>query len=138
MGNDDGLALSGFRLRVFQAVGVAAAVAEFERVGGNGGKVDPGEGPVIEEDFQPDPGADTQMVATGMADMQVLGEFAMEEHLLAGRAFVPEIVGDITFPYKGSDLGSDEFGEPAHIVLMGLSIRPPDGTHHAPRRIIPA
>ena len=57
--------------------------------------------------------------------MQVLFQFTVEEHLLAGGAFVPEIVGNVILPDEGSDLGSDEFGEPAHIDLMGVSIRQP-------------
>ena len=53
MGNDDCLALTGLRLRIFKAIGVTAAVAEFERIGDKGRKVNACIGTIIKKKLQP-------------------------------------------------------------------------------------
>ncbi len=42
----------------------------------------------------------------------------MEDHLAAGRAFVPEIVRHVRLLDQRADLRPDEIGEPAHLVIL--------------------
>jgi len=66
------------------------------------------------------------MVAAGVANVKVLFQFPMKQHLLASGAFVPEIVRNVIAPDEGPDLGSNKFREPAHENLLLRIIRRPD------------
>ena len=52
------------------------------------------------------------------ADLEVLLEVAVEDHLLAGGALVPEILRHLAPPEQGADLRADVFGEPAHAAIL--------------------
>jgi hypothetical protein len=41
-------------------------------------------------------------------------KLAMEDHLLALRTLVPEVVRRLLAPEQGADARADEFGEPVH------------------------
>src|SRR6185437_5768549 len=57
---------------------------------------------------------DAQMVAAMRADLEVLREIGVEDHLLAGGALLPEILRHLAPREQRADLRADVFGEPAH------------------------
>jgi hypothetical protein len=81
-------------LRVLQAVRIALAVAEAERVDRHLGRLDRVEGAAVEQIGEPLLGADPHVVAAMGADMEVRRELAVEDHLPAGWALHPEVLGD--------------------------------------------
>ena len=95
VGDDDGVIAIGLRLGLLQAVGVALAVAELERVDRDLRQFDGCVFAVVEQQFQSFLRADAHVVAAVAADELVLLQLAVEQHLLALRAFVPEMVGHV-------------------------------------------
>ncbi len=63
-------------------------------------------------------GADAQMMAAIAADMEIGLELAVEQHLLAGWAFLPQIVRRPLLADDRADFGQDKIGEPAHSVFL--------------------
>eukprot|EP00389_Voromonas_pontica_P006592 GDKH01009891.1.p3 GENE.GDKH01009891.1~~GDKH01009891.1.p3 ORF type:complete len:58 (+),score=7.68 GDKH01009891.1:36-209(+) len=55
------------------------------------------------------------MMAAMLANMFVLCQVTVEDHLFARRALMPEIFGHIGAANKFLNLGTDEFCQPRHI-----------------------
>ena len=123
-------------LRVLQAVGVLLLVAEAERVDRRLGHLQPGPAALVEERPEPVLGTDPHVEAAVRADPLVLVEVAVEDHPLAGRALVPEILRHLRLAraggVEGPDLRADVVGEPAHGCAPGKSLRKPPSSTTAP------
>ena len=72
------------------------------------------------------------MMAAAAADVEIGLELAMEQHLPAARAFVPEIVRHLALGDDGADLRQDEIGEPVH-GRAAARVRTPSAQARAPR-----
>src|SRR5258708_30934151 len=73
------------------------------------------------------------MVAAAAADVQACLKIAVEQHLPAIRAFVPEIVGHVLLGDNGANLGENEIGEPVHRPCKApIAPRARRETAHAP------
>src|SRR4030095_3077498 len=57
---------------------------------------------------------DAHVKAALRANAQIGFEVAMENHLPAAGALVPQILGNVGLAHQSADLGSDEIGQPAH------------------------
>ncbi len=55
-------------------------------------------------------------MAAMRADLQVRDKVPVEDHLLAGRALVPEVLRHLAPREQGADLRADEFAQPAHAL----------------------
>ena len=106
------------RLPFLQPVGVAFAVAESQRIDDRPRQFDPGKAAVVEQHLEAPLGADAQMMAAIAADVKIGFELAIKQHLLAARAFVPEIVRHRLPGDDRPDLRQDEIGQPAHRRLV--------------------
>ena len=106
------------RLPFLQPVGVSLAIAEFERVDDGFWQLDPRKGAIVEHDLQPQRCADAQMMTAIAADVKVGIELALKQHLLAARAFVPEIVRHRLPGDDRPDLRQHDIGQPAHGRLV--------------------
>ncbi len=117
-----------------QPVGVALDVAELQGIDGILRKLGTLILAVVEQQLQPPLPADAEMVAAirMRADAQVRLQLAVEDHLLALRAFLPEIVGHARLARERLQLGADEVGEPVH------GVRVPSGAPCARARRRPA
>ena len=112
------------RLRLFQAVAIAPAVAKAQRVDDRLGQFDAREVAIVEQDREAPRGADAQMVAAVAANVEIGVELAVEQHLLAARTLFPQIVRHVLFADDGADLGQNKVGEPAHPVeSRGAAVR---------------
>ena len=78
-------------LRLAQAIGVALAVAELQRIARHLGQLDAGVVALVEQRLEALHGAQPHVMVAVRADPQVGFEVAVEDHLAAGRAFVPEV-----------------------------------------------
>lgn len=120
----DGVGLVGLGLGLAQTVGIALAVAEAQRIGRHLRGVDPVIGVVVEQHGEPLLRRQAHVMSAIGADMQIFHQIAVEDHLLAGRALVPEIVRRrVGLADQGLDLRTDEVRQPAHAV--GVSVRMP-------------
>src|SRR5579883_486021 len=112
---DQGVATgTRFGLRLLEAIAVALAVAEFKWIGDRLGQFDARAAAFIEQQRQPLFGIEPQVMAATAADEEIGLEVAVEQHLAATRAFVPEILRHIFLRHDGADLRQDEVGKPAH------------------------
>jgi hypothetical protein len=114
VGDGDGVIEVGFVAGFLQAVGVALGVAEAQRVDDRLGQFDAGVGVLVERPVQALGRTGAQVVAAMGADLAVGRQVAMEDHLLAGGALVPQIVRHGGPREQSADFRSDVFGEPAH------------------------
>ncbi len=98
-----------------QAVGVALAVAEAQRVGRHFRQLDAGELALVERPAQPLLArcARRWWPQCGQT-LQVLLQLGVEDHLLAGGTLQPEIVRHLAPGEQRADARADVFGEPAH------------------------
>ena len=106
----------GLGLGLAQTVGVFLLVAEAQRVGRAARHLQPLPATLVEQGFEPVVGPDPHMVVTMRADALVGVEVAVEDHPLAGRALLPEILRHLGLVARieGADLRPDIVGEPAH------------------------
>src|SRR5262249_29188365 len=130
VGHDDGVLLSGLGLRLAQPVAVAFGVAELERVRLALGQLDAAILAIVEQQLQPARGRKAHVIAAMGADMQRRLQLAVEDHLAALRAFVPEVVRHVGLAHEGPQLRPDEIGQPAHDVLAPLT--PPESSRTSP------
>src|SRR4029077_8436328 len=96
------------------------AVAELQRIQIDLRQLGPLVLALVEQQLQAAHDPDPQMMAAMGADPLVRLELAVEDHLAAGRALVPEIVGRVRLADQGTDLRPDEVGEPAHAAPLRL------------------
>ncbi len=121
MRDDDGIAPGGgFGVRLLEPVGIALAIAEAQRIDDRLRQLDAGEFAVVEQHGETALRIEPHVERAGVADIEIGLELAMEEHLAAARAFVPEIVRHLL----RADLRQDEIGQPAH-GLPPLAARTP-------------
>src|SRR3546814_4740032 len=80
------------------------------------GQLDPVVPAIVEQHGQALLGRDPEVVAAMRADMQVRFEIAVENHLPAVRAFVPEVVRYVLLLHQRTDLGPHEVGQPVHVA----------------------
>jgi hypothetical protein len=106
----------GLAAGLLQPVGVFLAVAKPQRVGRHPRQFDARERRLVERPGQTFQGGCAHVVAAMHADAQVLFQLLGKDHLLAGRALRPEIVGYIALAEQGADAGANEGGEPAHAI----------------------
>src|SRR6185437_4482068 len=84
MRHPDRIAIAAvLRLRLLEALGIALAVAELERIGDRLRQLDAAVGTLVEQHGEAALGRQAHMVAAGMADEEVGLELAMEQHLAA-------------------------------------------------------
>ncbi len=97
--------------RLLEAVGVLLGIAKLERI-----LADLGLGQdivaCVEQLPQPFVGADPAVVLAARADREVLGIFLREDHLLASRAFDPEILVGLALGEEGERIA--DAVEPVH------------------------
>src|SRR5947207_10988212 len=105
------------RLPLTQPLGVALPVAETERVRRYFRCFDLLEHAVVEQDLEARLAADPEMVAAVVTDIEALREVTVEQHLLAGRAFAPEVVRHVLARQR-ADLRQDVIGQPTHLVAI--------------------
>ena len=120
--------------RLPQPVGVALAVAEAQRVGRRARQLDAVPAALVEGPGQALGRGRAHVVAAMRADLEVLLEVAVEDHLLAGGALRPEIVRHLALAEQGADLRPDIFGEPAHagISCAARALRTPSASARTP------
>ena len=126
VGDQDRLLLLGLDLRLLEALGVAFAVPELERVGRRFRQLDGLVDALVEQHPQALLGADTQVVAAVRADQQVGLELAVEDHLGAGQTLAPQVIRHLLV-HQRPDLGADEVGDPIHArsaFMPGLPFAP--------------
>ena len=114
VGYGDGVIGVGLLARLLQPVGVALGVAKPQRIGDGLREFDAGVGVLVERPVQPFGRGGAHVVAAMGTHLAVGREVAVEDHLLAGRALVPQVVRHGRPGEQGADLRSDVFGEPAH------------------------
>jgi hypothetical protein len=90
---DQRVALAGLGARRLDAIGIALAVAELQRILAAPAGWDRRVDAAVEDHGRSAVGADAAMMLALRADRLVLLIFLAEEHRPAARAFVPEIVG---------------------------------------------
>src|SRR5690606_16718244 len=105
--------VAGLALRLLQAIGVALGVAELERVDRNRRQLGQVVLALVEQHAEPALGVETHVVPAVRADVQLLLQLAMEDHLRAARALMPQIVRGLP-PDELLQLGPNEIGQPAH------------------------
>ena len=105
-----------FRLRTgfLQTIRIALAVAELQRIVRNVRQLGPRVHTLVEDDRQPRISGNPQMIITVLADMQILVQVAMEDHLIAAWAFVPQIFRHIVLVDQRPKLGAHEVRQPVH------------------------
>src|SRR5208282_5647538 len=119
VGDDDRIAAGAeCRLSFLEPVGVTRAVAEVERVDDRLWQLDPRKGAVIEDELEALLSAYPQVVAAIAADVEIGFELAIKQHLLATRAFRPQILRHRLLGHDCADLRQDEIGEPIHRRLV--------------------
>jgi hypothetical protein len=114
MRHQDRVAGFGLFARFLQAVGVALAVAEAQRIGGRLGQLDLRVAAFVEQHGKAALGRQAHVMVAMRAHARVGVEIAVKDHLAARVALVPQIVGDIGLARERTDLRADEIGEPVH------------------------
>src|SRR6266513_3126140 len=108
------IALAGRLLRLGEAVAVALAVAELERILRGDGGADLGRRTGIEEALEALARADAHVVTALGADIEVALELGAIEHRIAGRALDPQSLRDRARAPLGLDTGGHDLVEPGH------------------------
>ena len=114
-----------FAARFAQAVRVALAVAEPERIVGNLRQLDGLIVPVVEEQPKALVGAEPHVMVAARAHPEIALELAVENHLLALVAFLPQVVGNVGLAEQAAHLGAREAIEPAHEAASCRAARTP-------------
>ncbi|VVT33323.1 conserved hypothetical protein [Roseovarius sp. EC-SD190] len=115
-GDEHRLFLAGGLLGGAQAVGVFLLVAEMQRVGGRGGHVHLGEDAAVKQPHEAGARGDAHVVAAVGADVEIVREFAVEQHGSAFVAFGPEVFGDFAAREDRVDPRAHVIGDPVHRV----------------------
>src|SRR5258706_3342892 len=118
MGHDDGVLLLGLGLGFAQPVAVALAVAEFQRIGLALGQFDALVLGLVEQQFQAAGDGQPHVIAAMGAHAQCCFQLAVEDHLAALAAFIPEVVRHLGAADQRLQLRTNEIGEPAHLPLL--------------------
>ena len=105
---------AGLGARVLQAIGVAALVAELQRIDRAGRHRDVEPGLAVEDRLQPRHRAHAHVVVRARDDELVRLD-VLEEHELAGlRTFDPEILRQLAPVEEVANLRPDDVGDPVH------------------------
>src|SRR5262249_43333659 len=110
--------LLGGLLGLYQAVAIALAVAELERILGGDLRADLLDRVRVEEALEPLARTHAHVVAALRAHVQVALEFRAIQHRVAGRALAPQPLRHRARPPLGLDARRHDLFEPGH--------RPPD------------
>jgi hypothetical protein len=113
---DQGVGLAGLGAGRLDAVGIALGIAELERILADLRRRQhavTGVEQHVEAHGRPDP----PVMVAARADVEILLEFPGEEHRLAFRAFVPQIVGRFPLGQEGDAVA--DLVQPAHLMLLG-------------------
>ena len=100
-------------LALAQPLGIALPIAEAERIGRDLREFELLEHALIEQHLESRLAADSEMMPAMAAHLQIGRQLAMKQHLLATRAFLPQIVGHV-LAGEGPDLRQDVIGQPVH------------------------
>jgi len=73
---------------------------------------------VVEQHAQPRLGRQAHVVSAVLTDMEVGGELAMEQHLFAGRAFLPQVLRDFALPDELAQLRAHPVLQPVHPAAL--------------------
>ena len=114
--DDERVALADRLLRRGEAVAVALAVAEPERVLGRDVGADLDGAVRVEELRQPLARADAHVVRALRADLQVALDLRPVQHRIAGRALHPQAFGHGTRAALRLDPRRDDLLEPGHVI----------------------
>src|SRR5690606_7238524 len=126
--NQDGIIELSFRLRVLQAVRIATAVPEFQRIKRNTGNRILRVLTAVEKMLQACIRTHAEMVVGARHDELVGLEVLVEDHLAAFRAFHPEIVRDLALRgQEAADLRTHDVINPVHARAL-LTLRYPTKT----------
>ena len=138
MRNHDRVLLAGLFALLLQAVAVALLVSKAQRVGRRLRQFDAHERSFVEQHRQAAQRRQPHVVAAMRAHPRVRLEVAVENHLGAGRALVPEVLGHLRLAHEGADLRPDEIGQPVHGALSVRLARRRQAARRAPRCRAPA
>ena len=114
-------------------LGISLLVAELQRVGQRLGHLDLGEDAAVEQRGEAVARRDRHVVAAMGADVQVVRQFAVEQHRAALVALGPEVLGHLAAREHRVDPRADVVGDPVHAwpcpaaVLTGEISRPGRG-----------
>ena len=117
MGNGDGVIDAGLGAGVLQPVGIPAGVAEFQRVVLDRLQRDGFEHTLVEGHGEPGLRRQRGVVSAGRAAIIRLFELAVENHLSAGLALDPQIVGNVVRGHKRLDFRQNRVGDPVHELI---------------------
>src|SRR3546814_13206814 len=95
------------RRRRAQAVGVALAVTELQRIERHRRQFDHLALAVVEQQLEAAPGGDAHVKAAVRADAQAVIQLAVEDHLASARALTPKIVRHLRLCNQSEDLRPD-------------------------------
>jgi hypothetical protein len=118
MGHQDGVLGAGLGLGFLQAVAIALQVLEPQGVEGNLGQLDGRVLATVEQQLHAALHGKTHVVAAMGADLEGLFQFLMEDHVAAGGAFPPEVLGNLLGANQAADLGADEVCQPVHGSML--------------------
>ncbi|MPL60817.1 hypothetical protein SDC9_06379 [bioreactor metagenome] len=114
LGDEHRLFLAGRFLRGAHPVGVFLLVAELQRVGDRLGHLDLGEDAAVEQRGEARARRDRHVVVAVRADVQVLGQLAVEQHGPAFGALGPQVLGHLAAREQRVDLRFDVVRDPVH------------------------
>ena len=120
-GVDQGVGFAGLLARGLDPVGIALGIAELERVLADLRRRQQGIAG-IDQQLEAVARADPAMMVAARADEEILLIFLEEDHRVALRALVPEILGGLALRQEG-DLVANPV-EPAHFMLLAGADRP--------------
>ena len=119
----DGIGRRGFCAGILQAIGVAALVAELERIERYFRDRDVLPGRVVEDRFHSRGGAHAHVII-GAGNDELVRLHVLVEHELPGlRALDPQILRRLPPIEEAADLGPDDVGDPVHGLIARLRHR---------------
>ena len=135
-----GIGEAGLGPRVAQAVGVAALVAEFQRVERHLGEGDRLPRAAVEEMGEALGRGHPHVEAGARDDELVRLEVAMEDHLAGLGTFDPQVLRHLPLGEEVADLGTDDVADPAHadtfIPVSRRAFGPPRLLYPGPGRAL--
>ena len=112
--DENGIVQPGLGAGIAEAIGVAALVAEFERIERHVGEIDGLPRAVVEEMGEALPAGHPHVEAGAGNDEVVRLEIAMEDHLAGLGALDPKVLRHFPLGEKVADLRTDDVADPAH------------------------